>query len=93
MLVKLNKNFWSILKNLIKQETHSQNTMQILVSYQIYILDLLPNINDIDYLCGAKYRGQLQGQFRHGIGSIMYSEKDEPIIGYWNHDICMKGGV
>jgi hypothetical protein len=30
----------------------------------------MPEIFDIDYLCGAKYRGQLQGQYRHGIGSI-----------------------
>ena len=55
--------------------------------------DLLNDINDIDYLCGAKYRGQLQGMYRHGIGSIQYSENDEWIIGYWKEDICIHDGV
>ena len=53
----------------------------------------MPEIFDIDYLCGAKYRGQLQGQYRHGIGSIQYSEQEEPIIGYWKEDICVVGSV
>jgi hypothetical protein len=44
-------------------------------------------------LCGAKYRGQLSGQYRHGIGYIQYSESEEPIIGYWKKDIMIHNGV
>lgn len=57
-------------------------------------LDILPEIYDIDYLCEAKYRGQLQGQYRHGIGAIQYSANEEPIIGYWKDNKCIdKDGV
>ena len=53
----------------------------------------MPNIYDIDYLCGARYRGELKGQYRHGVGAITYSEDDEPIIGFWKHDKMVHGGI
>ena len=53
----------------------------------------MPNIYDIDYLCGAKYRGELRGQYRHGVGAIKYSEQEEPIIGFWKNDFMMNQNV
>lgn len=36
--------------------------------------DGISGINDIDYLCGAKYRGKLQGKYRHGVGALIYAD-------------------
>ena len=60
---------------------------------KITSVDMLNDIHDIDYLCGARFRGQLQGKYRHGIGSIQYSENEPAIIGYWKDDICIHEGV
>lgn len=56
-------------------------------------LNMLKGITEIEYLCGAKYRGQLRGKFRHGVGMILYDPKDKPIIGKWVDDICTHDGV
>lgn len=55
--------------------------------------DTIPNIYDIDYLCGAHYRGELKGQYRHGVGAIKYSETEEPIIGFWKNDKMIQGVI
>lgn len=58
------------------------------------MLDGISGINDIDYLCGAKYRGQLQGMYRHGVGALIYAEMpDKPLIGYWKEDLLVVDGV
>ena len=56
-------------------------------------VDSMPNIYDIDYLCGARYRGELKGQYRHGVGAITYNENEKPIIGFWKYDKMNYNGV
>lgn len=56
---------------------------------------MLPNIYDIEFLCGAHYRGELKGQYRHGVGAISYLgyNKGQYLIGYWKNDNMIYDGV
>ena len=54
---------------------------------------MIKGITEIEYLCGAKYRGQLRGKYRHGVGMIQYSANEKPIIGRWTNDKMILEGI
>lgn len=38
---------------------------------------------EIEYLSGDIYRGELQGENRHGFGMFVYKKDGEKVIGIW----------
>lgn len=79
------------MKRFKRCPNHIQGLVSRIIFYQL--LDTMPNVYDIDYLCGAKYRGELKGQYRHGVGALLYEEHAEPLIGFWKNDIMILDSI
>ena len=48
---------------------------------------------EIEYMTGDIYRGELQGQSRHGFGMFIYKQTGNRVIGIWkNHFMVDKNG-
>lgn len=47
---------------------------------------------EIEYLSGDIYKGELQGEFRHGFGMFTYKHSGEKVIGIWKKNFLKKDG-
>ena len=47
---------------------------------------------EIEYLGGDVYRGELQGEFRHGFGMFTYKETGTKVLGIWKNHYLIKDG-
>lgn len=45
---------------------------------------------EIEYFSGDIYRGELQGDQRHGFGMFVYKETAEKVIGIWKKNFLVK---
>lgn len=41
---------------------------------------------EIEYLSGDIYKGELQGEFRHGFGMFTYKQTGRKVIGIWKNN-------
>ena len=48
---------------------------------------------EIEYMSGDIYRGELQGQSRHGFGMFIYKQTGDRVIGIWKNHFMMKEDV
>ena len=44
---------------------------------------------EIEYLSGDIYKGELQGEFRHGFGMFTYKQTGEKVIGLWKQNFMV----
>lgn len=47
---------------------------------------------EIEYLSGDVYRGELQGQYRHGFGMFIYKKTGKRVIGIWKNNFMIQNG-
>ena len=47
---------------------------------------------EIEYLSGDIYKGELQGEYRHGFGMFQYKETGRKVIGIWKNNFMEKDG-